>query len=410
MNGTFVSIADVLSARENRAEKQKMLLNKYNLPLVSFTMNIAGEIKRSSLIDLAFKAGCEALENALGAPVEKLVTDENTGIEAIYVYRRSAEDLKAVCVELESTPVGRLYDMDVINADGTKLSRGEMRKCIVCGNAVTLCSRSRAHGLDTIKAKTQELLNTFASEYIGDRAVEAMLLEARLTPKPGLVDAHDCGAHTDMNLELLIKSAESLRDFLREAARLGMENEHCMAELKAAGIAAEKQMFAVTGGINTHKGALYALSLLCAGVGCSLIRGTDPFETAAQLARDGGNVEAGSHGEAVRAKFGKSGARVEAESGFPCVKAGLAELHASGDPLRALLRIISVCNDTNLLHRGGEEGLAYTRLWAKKALGLQGREREEYLYSINREMIRRNLSPGGSADMLSCAVFMKSVE
>ena len=119
-----VTLEDVLRAHDTRADAQRRLLRTYRLPLVSFTMNIAGPVKFSPLIELAFDAGLEALRTALGQPVAAEIIRPATGCEALLVYDRPAAELKAACLKLETAaPVGRLYDFDVLDAEGKKLSR-----------------------------------------------------------------------------------------------------------------------------------------------------------------------------------------------------------------------------------------------------------------------------------------------
>ena len=118
MKPVEVSLEQVLLARENRAGRQQRLLAQYGLPLVSFTMNIAGPVKDTPLSRFAFQAGVAALTKRLGGPVSCCLTEAVTGCEALLVYDRPAQVLKDVCMELESTEVGRLYDLDVLDAAG----------------------------------------------------------------------------------------------------------------------------------------------------------------------------------------------------------------------------------------------------------------------------------------------------
>ena len=157
----IVTLEQVLAARENRAALQQKLLRQYGKPLVCFTMNIPGETKLTPAIERAFDAGCDALRNALPIVFEQTLR-EATGCEAYFVCEPPAEALKAAAMGIEaSSPVGRLYDIDVLGEAGEKLSRPEMRKCIICGGPVSVCSRSRAHGLPALEAKVRELLQPF---------------------------------------------------------------------------------------------------------------------------------------------------------------------------------------------------------------------------------------------------------
>lgn len=139
-----ITLREVLCARDLRAASQRRLLAAYGLPLLGFTMNIAGPVKRSRLGDFAFWEGLEALRRQLGGrALHQEVTDRRTGLEALLVCSLPAEELKALAMDLESgSPAGRLYDMDVIAPDGGKLSRPAPRTCLVCGGPAAPCARS----------------------------------------------------------------------------------------------------------------------------------------------------------------------------------------------------------------------------------------------------------------------------
>lgn len=262
-----ITLEDILRAHDTRADAQRRLLRTYRLPLVSFTMNIAGPVKFSPLIELAFDAGLEALRTTLGQPVAAEIIRPATGCEALLVYDRPAAALKAACLTLETaTPVGRLYDLDVLDTDGNKLSRLEQRTCLICGGPVTVCSRSRAHGLDAIVNRTREILMDFAARYLAGLAAKALTEEVRLTPKPGLIDERNNGAHSDMDLPLFLRSIGALTPWLRRITALSLSGADAAA-LQAAGLEAETAMFQATGGVNIHKGGAVLLFSAAGGAG-----------------------------------------------------------------------------------------------------------------------------------------------
>ncbi|MBQ1280703.1 MAG: citrate lyase holo-[Oscillospiraceae bacterium] len=402
-----VTLQEILAARDARAARQKALLAAYGKPLVGLNLNIAGPCKRSALSDLMFFAALPALRARLGGGVlAEEVTEAATGCEALLVCDAEAAALKALAVELEETaPAGRLLDLDVIAADGEKLSRAMPRRCIVCGGEVGPCARSRAHGLDAVMAATEKLLRDFAQAHLAQLGVQALIDEVELTPKPGLVDRRNCGAHRDMDLTMFLRSAESLRGYFETAVRLGMERVDCMPALQQAGLLAEETMFAATGGVNTHKGAVYAFGILLAALGSRLVRGGDVFETAAALAKSGIAPTGDTHGSLARTRYGAGGARGEACSGFPTARRAAAVLHASGE-YAALLTLLAETEDTNLLYRGGKEGLRFVQREAAKILGGAPCEFASKLEALDDACIKRNLSPGGSADLLALALLL----
>ena len=396
----------MLLARDRRASRQAALLSRYGRPVISFTMNIAGPVKDSPLIRYAFRSGLRQLEALPCAQLCREVIFEPTGPEALLVYEtQDARLLKAFCIRLESEgEAGRLFDLDVLDANGEKLSRETGRTCLVCGGPVSVCSRSRAHGLEAITARTGAILEAFAAETLGEMAENALLAEVHFTPKPGLVDEANNGAHRDMDVPLFERSAHALRPCFEEFVRLGIQGAS-PAALQQAGIRAEQAMFAATGGVNTHKGAIYSGALLLHAAG-RLLSGEEEGNLCELAAQPAAAIPAptGTHGAAVRAQCG--GIRTEAVSGYPTAQAVLRQLRQSG-PLDALLLSMSRLDDSTLWHRGGAEGAQLVRSRAADILAAPASEREARTRRLDMELIERNLSPGGSADLLAMAFFLE---
>ena len=281
MHTVEITLEQVLLARDRRVQRQRELAARYGGTLLSFTMNIAGPVKDAPLVRLAFQAGLAALDRDLGQPLHRELIQAPTGPEALLVYDRPAPWVKERCLLLEEREaVGRLYDLDVLSPEGEKLSRPQSRRCLICGGPVTVCSRSRAHGLAAIRARTRDILADFAAGHLSALARQALEDEVDLTPKPGLVDRRNTGAHDDMDRPLFHRSAGALAPYFRQFAALGMAGAS-PRELQSLGRQAEEAMLAATGGVNTHKGALYSFALLLSALGRCLAEGGDPFDTAA---------------------------------------------------------------------------------------------------------------------------------
>lgn len=408
-----ISLQQILDAREARARAQRRLLAEYRRPLLCFTMNIAGPVKRSPLSDLAFRAAEEALDRRLaGRILAKSRTDALTGLECIWACAEDAPALKALAMELEtSRPVGRLYDLDVIDTSGKKRSRPVPRTCLVCGGPAAPCARSRAHGLEAVLAATHALLADFAAAWLAETAVAVLKEEVDITPKPGLVDQRNNGAHRDMDRPLFYRSADALASYFRRAAALGLASDRCMPPLQQAGREAEAAMLAATGGVNTHKGAIYAFGLTLAALGAVLARGGDVFRRAADLAAAGAPPAGPTHGGEALARYGAAGARGQAMAGFPQGRRAWALLRQHGDdPLPALLALLAETEDTNLLHRGGREGLAFVRQEAAAILAGPPADYAARLEALDDQCIARNLSPGGCADLLALGLLLRRTE
>ena len=399
-----VTLEDILHARDGRADAQRRLLHSHRLPLVSFTMNIAGPVKSAPLIELAFDTGLEALYAALGQPEAAEIIRPATGCEALLVYDRPAAELKAACLALESAaPIGRLYDLDVLDVDGGKLSRPEPRTCLICGGPVTVCSRSRAHGLDAIVDRTNEILADFAAGHLAALAAKALTDEVRLTPKPGLVDERNSGAHSDMDLPLFLRSIDALTPYFRQITALSLSGADAAA-LQAAGLEAEAAMFRTTGGVNTHKGALFSFSVLLAALGRCLAEGGDVFAHAAALTAELTPPQ-NTNGSAVALRHQVGGARAEALAGFPTARKAAALLQTH-DSLTVLLWLMAHTEDTNLYHRGGVEGAAFVKARSAAILAAPPEQRAALALAMDDTLIDRWISPGGSADLLALALFL----
>ena len=421
MKSYSVDLDQMLRARERRAAIQnKMLASGTGRCLVCLTMNIAGDVKRTPMTRMLFGHGVSELESLGFTVTERYLLDESTGSEAFWLLDEDGAYVKEKLEALEdSFPAARLFDFDVILPDGRKLSRANGRRCLICDAYAAECARSRRHGLGEVKRVTEDLLKGFCAEKLAKAARDSLLDELYTTPKPGLVDMNNSGAHSDMDVSVFEKSADALAPYFEDAARLGMEG--CgIGPLRRRGLRAEEEMFAATGGVNTHKGLIYSMGLLLAGMGRCLTGGGTSVEHAAALAREDAERQLESslaapatNGGAVYKTYGARGATGEAASGFPDALYCLERLDfyrksGCGEPaVLALCDSMAVLEDTNLLHRGGREGLEYVRREASGIAGMPAGERTEAMQVLDRELIRRNLSPGGSADMLALAFLLE---
>ena len=275
---------------------------------------------------------------------------------------------------------------------------------------------SARHGRRVVQPRAAQL---------AERAVRALILEAQLTPKPALVDQRGSGAHRDLDLAKLLRSARALRGtFHRMALVAGASaaDVRLRERLGALGRRGEGSMLAATGGSNAHRGAIWVLGLLVAALAL-LGYDASPREVAAAaagLARlpDRHAPPLSSNGARVCRRFGVAGARGEARAGFPhVIEVGLPALAAArrrgvGETcarLDALLAIMSSLDDTCLLHRGGWGAVHAARSGARRVLALGGSATAAgaaALLALDAELVRRNASPGGCADLLAACLFL----
>ncbi len=268
------------------------------------------------------------------------------------------------------------------------------------------------------------------AERLADLAVDALIDEADLSPKPALVDRRGNGAHTDLHLGLMHASALALWSAFKEMAQAAIEIGEIGLPLREAvgriGREGEQGMLATTGGVNTHRGAIWALGLLVTAAALepqsSAASSITLRATRLALLDDRYAPRPLSHGAQVAQRYGARGAREEAQLGFPSVvqralpqlklsrAAGHGEQNARLD---ALLAIMTRLADTCVLYRAGEQGLQTMQLGAQAVLdaggsaSLAGRRR---LHELDEQLIALNASPGGAADLLAACLFIDRLE
>lgn len=266
---------------------------------------------------------------------------------------------------------------------------------------------------------------------LAELAVDALLDEARLAPKPGLVDSRGNGAHSDLNLDLMCRSANALAPaFALMAAAGGVANAPTSVlreTLGRLGREAEATMMATTNGVNTHRGAIWAIGLLVAAVAIEP-NNSNAAQTASIAAAIACHddrfapARTGHKGERACRDFNVAGARGQAQAGFPLViELGLPELQLSrarGDSetasrLNALLAIMSRLDDTCVLSRGGLGALRQVQNGAAAVLAAGGTATlpgRRALRQLEADAIARQVSPGGAADLLAATLFLDCLD
>ncbi|MBV8276847.1 MAG: triphosphoribosyl-dephospho-CoA synthase [Verrucomicrobia bacterium] len=267
------------------------------------------------------------------------------------------------------------------------------------------------------------------SVLLGALARQALIAEAELTPKPGLVDRRGSGVHTDLSLDVMRRSALAIEPFICRMA-FQAANEYPSASLRIAlaaiGRAAETAMLHVTNGSNAHRGAIWTLGLLAASTAINQYN-LDAFaiaRTAAEIAsfEDSHVSRRVSHGQTVAKRFGVSGARGETMEGFPhIIQVGLPMLRARRAArvperiarLDALLSIMAQLDDTCVLYRGGGTALRIAKNGAAAVIrdgGAGSSLGQQRLRVMDLGLFELGVSPGGSADLLAATIYLDAIE
>ncbi len=261
-------------------------------------------------------------------------------------------------------------------------------------------------------------------------AREALIAEVELSPKPGLVDRRGAGAHKDLSLAIMRRSALMIEQYLYEMALISIgshPSQRMREQLAAIGRDAERAMLKATGGSNSHKGAIWILGLLISAAAMHVEDAPKASEIAT-LAKEIASFEdfaaprLVSHGDLVAKTYGGAGARGEAVGGFPhVVDIGLSMLRAKRATgatehvarLDTLLSIMARLDDTCLLYRGGEGALLTAKAGAaavERAGGSGTEIGRQKLFHLDRRLLELGVSPGGCGDLLAATLFLDAVE
>lgn len=270
--------------------------------------------------------------------------------------------------------------------------------------------------------------NLARAQQLASLATQSLIDEARLSPKPGLVDSRGSGAHQDLTLALMERSAHSLTPTFYALALQSWQRPVDIALRQTVGRLGregEAQMMVATGGVNTHRGAIWALGLLVSAA-AMLDDDVDAqaiAQTAAELAQlpDSAAPKVFSKGLRATHRYRVPGAREEAQSGFPHImrlalpqlrvsrRTGASESEAQLDALMAIMTSLS---DTCVLSRAGLEGLQIMQHGARAVLAAGGCAQPQgrvALAALDKQMLALNASPGGAADLLAATLLLDRI-
>lgn len=455
-----ITLEAVLEAKERLASLQAELRRAHRLPVVSFTVNIPGAVKDSPDIQQLLRGAVDRFR-ALALDAGFSILEErfmymSTGPAAILAAAGEADTLKQSAIAIEESGLyARLFDIDVFDAEGRQISRSKLgytdRTCFLCAEPAVLCRRSSKHTSQELKQNVDERLTSFkaaATDHwpetvwtLGSWAVEAMLMEAACTPSPGLVDRDNSGAHKDMDFFTFLMSSSALAGSMFRCADAGYKHsgspQELLPVLRYIGKDGEKQMLQATGGVNTQKGLMFLLGILTAAAAFALKQsGTADANkvldvTAAMtqgiVARELTPLHQKlptelTAGEKLYIKYGVTGIRGEVEAGIPSIrnqglpifkKALERGLSLNDTLVHTLMSLMTVVEDTTILNRHDMQVLLDVKSQAKEVMDTGGMLTETgrvQISALDDEFIKRNISPGGVADLLAATYFLYLVE
>lgn len=257
---------------------------------------------------------------------------------------------------------------------------------------------------------------------ITDLVYKALIKEVELTPKPGLVDRLNNGSHKDMNIDTFYKSANAIKPFIAKFLKCGNDFD----SLRAVGLECEKEMFKATKGVNTHKGMIFSLAVICGAIGsvestCLKTLQDEIKYICKDLVQNDlqKSLHVKTHGEKFYVQTNSAGIRGEAQNGYPTIFEQALPFYQQkedeyGEEIAlklTLLLLMSITEDSTVYARGGLEGLTFVQTEAKKLLYVEDTTLlEENLKEFDATLIAKNLSAGGSADLLGLTWFLANID
>jgi len=441
----------ILEAREQRANLKNQKTLK-GIPCVSLSLNVPGFPKSNSITDAFFSLCLTELKYFMKAHLVELQIKEaiekcdavgNFFIVSCSIEIKSLPWLKQICEEFEENhSLGRFIDVDLNDEQGNTISSGKSKLCFFCQDKPAIeCRRENTHDPELLRSFMFSKMAGYCNqnrEYtivkqLSSLGLKALLYEISLTPKPGLVDKFSNGSHQDMNYQTFIDSSSAISPYFMELVSAGFSFQNsdltkALPIVRNLGLRMESAMYDATSNVNTQKGLIFLMGLSLFACG-KVFSQSDQFdveqfkfvirEICKNLVSNeltgsfqSNSIQTKSHGESIYQKYGFSGARGEAESGFQTVfdfglplLAGDAKLNDEA-MIRSFLSIAAHNNDTNILYRGGLQTLSIFQGLCKTALD---NFTDQNYSALTDYCNKENISPGGSADLLAVTLFIWSI-
>ena len=419
----------ILEAREQRANHIEELMKEYKFKtVIVLKKNIMGTQKNPPQMMFI----CKYFNRIVLSRFEKkLITygqvPSADGDYCFYVVDEVGALVKERTIEIEEiNSLGRLIDIDVYNQ--RSISRRdlacEMRKCLICDDFAHVCARNKTHSEEELFKEVTRIIQEFLLENLTNITIKAIYSELELYPKFGLVSHRDSGCHTDMDYETFVKSAFAIKKAIQEYIEEGFEDVINPQKLQRIGLRAEEKMFKATNGVNTHKGLIFLLGVfLPAG-----IKAITQSENLAFLTNQVQAISSSiigdyyevisqktelSNSDVIFIKHGIKGVRGEALNGLQLIY-NIPTINNQSDDIDNhdyLFHLMSELDDTTIIHKNNIETLEQVKKDMSDVLSKGGYLNNSILVKqLSDEYKAKNISPGGSADMLVIKIIYESLK
>jgi len=422
-------MSKILIAREKRSLHIKELMEEYKYKtILVLKTNVPGINKNPANMMFICNLFNILIHDIFG---EKIIIEEQVeSLDGNYKYYAINEEgnivkEKTIVLE-EENPLGRLVDMDVYNK--TAISRKDvscdMRKCLICDNYSHICVRNQTHSEKEVFNKINEIIEKYLKEYILTKVMKCIYFELELYPKFGLVSNRNNGCHKDMNYETFVQSTFAIKPYLKEYINYGLKDLDDPLMLQEIGKRAEKAMFETTNNINTQKGLIFILGIFLPVISNAIYHNLDVSYIKEEIKRIAAIIvgdyyddisikEYKTHGDNIYIDYGLKGIRGEALEGLQKVfeipsynGSSIEDTH-----LEYLIHIMSVLDDTTIIHRTNLETLNSVQKDMKYIVNSGGYSANiELVEKLSNDYIKKNISPGGSSDMLVVKIIFEELK
>lgn len=433
-----------LEDREKRVEYQNGLIERFNSPLLTIRANYPGENKWEDIpIEITDIVAKEVELYFPNEIVHREILENLEGKIYLFILKKSAYEIKKLMIDFEEKHIlGRCVDIDIYNIDGKGISRSDFnlpkRKCLICEELAFICGRTMKHSHEEIK-------NKIASKYIeyekflrerekivdnlANLALEGMIYEVSSYPAFGLVTPLTKGSHKDMDFFTFLDSSFVLRKGFKKMAEVMYSSiplEKAFFLIREIGKETEKEMFEVTKGVNTHKGMIFLLGIAI-GATSRAIYEKKSFKDIQQIIckmtkdilKDFENIDTTkrlTHGERLFIEQGFTGIRGEIKNGLDIVFNGSLEIFSKAykesqninfSSLHTLIYLMSRVMDSTIVYRHDFKTLENVKNEMNRIFSEGGAftKDKEYFEKLEKEYIIKNISPGGSADLLAVTIY-----
>ncbi|HHU56053.1 MAG TPA: hypothetical protein GXZ48_05145 [Acholeplasmataceae bacterium] len=404
----------ILEAREKRIEKIKSI----DGGVISVKANIPGENKSINIAFILIKIFVfEVLKNI--NVINKYFYESADGPYFLLVTNRD-EKVKDILINLEENhPLGRYIDLDLYIDKTRSISRGYMRKCILCDKDAFYCIRNKTHKNSEVLSKIKIDVLNYLKQIIYDLSKKAIYSELNLEYKFGLVTPSSSGSHRDMDYKLMEKAIGVILPGFENMFLIGFHGQdlnRVYKDGKKYGLFVEKEMFSVTSGINCYKGLIFILGLVVLSIGYTLannLKYEDIFKNIKVMTKDiFSETKYNTFGEYAYEKYKFGGARAEAQSGLKSVQIAIKYLEnykeINDEALHmTLIEIIKNIDDTVMLKRAKELDKYH---YYKNLVSQITSYDIKIIKAVTGKFINNNISCGGAADILIAALFIHQLK